>query len=78
MLYIEEENTLYEVFDFHKGKKIIIYLEEVGKDLLIVGKPFGTHLLEQIFDENDNLISQKFKINPYKVDMSIVLIDEYD
>ena len=79
MFYTKGENELYEIFDFNEGKKINVYLEKEGKKLLIVGKPFGTHILEQIFDREDNLISQKIKVNPYKVNISTDGIgDDYD
>lgn len=80
MFYTEGEDTIYEVFKTNKGKKIIIYLKKVGKELLITSKPFGTHLLEQIFDQDNNLISQEFKSNPHKIDTNWInyLDDDYD
>ena len=81
MFYTEGENTIYEVFKFNNGKKIIIYLKKVGNDLLIVSKPFSTHLLEQIFDQDNNLISQEFKLSHHKIDTNWIINsinDDYD
>lgn len=56
---------IYEVFPVTEGKKIIIYLTKKRDSFSLIGKSFASHCLEQVFDENDHVISETIKENPY-------------
>ena len=56
---------IYEVFPVTDGKKITIYLTKKGDSISVIGKSFASHCLEQVFDENDQVISETIKENPY-------------
>ena len=56
---------IYEVFPVTEGKKIIIYLTKKRDSFSLIGKFFASHCLEQVFDENDHVISETIKENPY-------------
>ena len=63
-----DDDIYYEIFPLNVGKKIIIYLKDVrGK---YVGNPkcFSTHILEQMVDESNNVISEVIKENPHRAE----------
>ncbi len=70
MYYAECENIKYEIFSHSSGKKIIIYLKKTEKGFVRKNKCFGTHYLEQIFDQNEEIIEENIKINPNYLEVS--------
>lgn len=62
------QDIIYEVEKMDNGMKVIIYLEydEKLKRYDFSRKPFGTHCLIQIFDNEDNLIESNLIKNPHK------------
>lgn len=63
------DDVYYEVFPLKSGKKIIIYLKNVRGKYVENPKCFGTHVLEQIFDENNNVVSEVIKENSHKIEV---------
>ena len=55
----------YEVEPFFEGCKIIIFLDKNDEAFTITEKINAPFCLEQIFDENDQVISETIKENPY-------------
>jgi len=81
MYYIEGDDIYTEDIPLQKGKKIITYLDKRGENKYVeYVKCFGSHFLEQIFDEKGNLIEETIKVNPHKkdIDWSKMIDDEYD
>ena len=70
MFYTEGEDIKYEIIPYELGKKVIIYLKKTEKGFVRKNKCFGTHYLEQIFNENDEIIVENIKINPNHVELS--------
>ena len=62
------QDIIYEVEKMDNEMKVIIYLEydEELKRYDFSRKPFGTHCLIQIFDNEDNLIESNLIKNPHK------------
>lgn len=68
-IYLEEyypykdlpDRTFYEVLQFKSGKKIILYLVKKDDVYKEKAKSFATHILEQIFDNQGNIVSEEIK-----------------
>ena len=60
------EKITFESSSINKGKLIKIYLEKKGKKYSKIGKTFASHVLEQVFDEDNQLISEELK--PFKME----------
>lgn len=69
MFYTDGEDIKYEIFPQISGKRMIIYLKKTKKGFVRKNKCFGTHYLEQIFDENNRLLNEKIKENPHFVNL---------
>ena len=76
MYYIKGDNIFHEVFKLKNGKQINIYLKKVQGGYMEECKCFGSHILEQILDENNNVISEVIKENPYYTEFDFSLIDD--
>ena len=69
MFYIKGQEIDHEVIPYNNGKKVIIYLEKREESFIRTGKCFGTHYLEQIFDKNNELLTESIKENPHFVNL---------
>ena len=76
MYYTIGDDIFHEVSQVKNGKKINIYLKKVQGGFVEECKCFGTHLLEQVFDENNDLISEVIKENPHHTDIDFSLIED--
>lgn len=76
MYYTPGEDIYYEIFQVKNRIKIIIYLKRVQGGFMDSCKCFGTHLLEQSVDENNNIVSEVIKENPHKVEFDKSLIED--
>ena len=66
--YTPGQDIKYEVESLDEGLKIIIYLDfsEETRKYHNRAKPFASHCLIQIFDNDDTLIDSNLIINPHK------------
>ena len=55
------DRTFFEVFPFKNGKKIILYLIKEENIYKEKAKAFATHVLEQVFDDKGNVVSEQIK-----------------
>ena len=62
------EKTLFDIFPFKEGKKIILYLIKDGTIYKNKAKAFATHVLEQVFDDQGNVVSEEIKPFTYNGD----------
>ncbi len=83
--HAEGDDISYEVIPMNNGKKIIIYFKYKNNTYYLSNKGRGTHFLEQIFDENNDLISETIKENPYlfvitedEIEKTRNYVEEYD
>lgn len=76
MFYTEGEEIKYEIFPLFKGKRIVIYLKKREDGFVRGNKAFGTHYIEQIFDDTDILLNETIYENPNFVDLNN--FNEYD
>lgn len=66
---IPGDTTFFEVTPTKNGKKIIIYLSEVGNNIFNQSsKCFGKYYLEQEFDKDNHIISEVIKENPHYIE----------
>ncbi len=73
------EDVLYEILKLKQGFQVRIYLSKYKGIFINSNKAFGDYFLEQTFDSNDNLISEKIKKNPHRVEWGdIDYDDDYD
>lgn len=64
--YIQGGNIFFEVIPLNKcQKKIIIYLSKNNGKFEQECKCYASHYLEQIFDENNQIVSEVIKENPH-------------
>lgn len=70
MFYTDGEDIKYEIFPHPLGKKVIIYLKKTEKGFVRKNKCFGTHYLEQIFNQDEKIIEENIKINHNYVELS--------
>lgn len=71
MFVTKGETIKYESFPLEKGKKIIIYLSKKNGLFFEDSKCFGSHYLEQVFDDNGNIIEENIKINPHHTNLNV-------
>ncbi len=55
------EKQFIEVLPFSEGKKIKIYLKEKNRKYVETPIVFASHLLEQVFDKDNQLVSEELK-----------------
>lgn len=58
----EEGGSNYKVSPLKIGKKVIIFLRKKGEQYEVVREPFATHILEQVFDEKENIVQENLKL----------------
>ena len=71
MFVTKGETIRYETFPLEKGKKIIIYLSKKNGLFIEDSKSFGSHYLEQVFDDSGNIIEENIKINPHYTNLNV-------
>lgn len=71
MYHTEGENIISEVNPLNDGKIVKIYISKKNKKYSQSCKCFGTHYLEQTFDNKGNLIKEIIKENPYFIKSSL-------
>lgn len=59
------DRIFFEVFPEESGKKIILYLKKRDELYCECNKISASHCLEQVFDNQNNLINEVIKENPY-------------
>lgn len=59
------DRIFFEVFPEESGKKIILYLKKRDELYFECNKISASHCLEQVFDENDQIVSEVVKENPH-------------
>ena len=58
----EKGGSNYKVSPSKIGKKVIIFLRKKGEQYEVVREPFATHILEQVFDEKENIVQENLKL----------------
>lgn len=53
----------FEVFPEESGKRIILYLKKINNKYFECNKVLAPYILEQIFDENNQIVSESIKEN---------------
>lgn len=56
-----KKNTFHESFVVEDNKTIVTYLQKKNESFNIVSRDLASHVFEQIFDDNNQLISHEIK-----------------
>ena len=60
--YIPDSDIFYEIYPYNNQIKIIIYATvNRNKKVFLSPKCDATHILEQVFDNSNNWVSEKLK-----------------
>ena len=57
------DRIFFEVFPEESGKRIILYLKKINNKYFECNKVLAPYILEQIFDENNQIVSESIKEN---------------
>lgn len=57
----EEGGSNYKVSPLKTEKKVIIFLRKKGEQYEVVREPLATHILEQVFDKEENIVQENLK-----------------
>lgn len=63
--YENSEDLFYDIFPLENGKVINLYIHKTNLGFIERKKDYASHCLEQVFDENDQIISEVVKENPH-------------
>lgn len=59
------DRIFFEVFPEKSGKRIILYLKKINNKYFECNKVSAHYILEQVFDDNNQIVSEVIKENPH-------------
>lgn len=63
--YENSEDLFYDILPLDDGKLIKLYIHKANIGFIERERDYASHYLEQVFDNQNNLISEVIKENPY-------------
>ena len=63
--YENSEDLFYDILPLDDGKLIKLYIHKANIGFIERKRDYASHYLEQVFDNQNNLISEIIKENPY-------------
>ena len=63
--YENSEDLFYDILPLDNGKLIKLYIHKANTEFIERKRNYASHYLEQVIDNQNNLISEVIKENPY-------------